>query len=97
MKTQTKSETVGRTYKQTRWGVHSRRVGGDGVWYGRNNYTTEVEARENFNKMTNGKSQRYEKVGSIVVEFSSTNTLFEYRLVRAEIECEVLSVGEGVI
>lgn len=98
MKTQTTQETVGRKYNQTRWGVHSRRIGGDGIWYGRNNYKTEEDAREHFRKCAGSKPKRYENIGGMVLDFGNrSGEEFEFRIVRVEMQCEVVEVGEGLV
>lgn len=83
-------ETVGRTYNATRWGVHSRRIGGDGVWYGTNHHKTEEEALKHLRSI--GKPILGGMVG-----FPAGKYPFEYRVVRVESACTVEHVEEQLV
>lgn len=90
-----KPETVGRKYEYVKYGVLSRKVGGDGAWYGSQHYKTEAEARDAFNQALRG--ARYEVVGGIAIDFGpdTTGERYERKLVRVVNHCEVIAVGIG--
>jgi len=83
-------ETVGRTYKSTRWGVHSRQIGGDGAWYGANHYKTKDEAMKHLRSI--GKPILGGMVG-----FPAGKDPFEFRIVRVESVCTVEHVEEQLV
>lgn len=83
-------EQVGRIYKQTRYGVHSRRVGGNGTWYGTNHYKTREEARVAL------RSVGAPILGGLVT-FAGGKDPFEYRIVRVEMECTVEHVETQLV
>lgn len=88
-------EEVGRKYEIVSYGLLTRRVGGDGNWYGRDNYRTLKETKDHFNESLK-RSSRYQNVGGITVDFGSTDRgLYERKLVKVVRHCEVLDVGVG--
>jgi hypothetical protein len=88
------TESVGRKYEYVRYAMLSRKVGGDGEWYGRDNYRTLEEARKVFQESLKG--GRYQDVGGIAVDFGPDDgTRYERKLVRVVKQCEVISIGVG--
>lgn len=85
-------EVKGRAYDKVRYGLHSRRINGDGTWYGLTNYKTEQEAREALTKA--GQPLR---AGFITVNVAGGREAFEYRIVREESKCEVLHVENKMV
>lgn len=91
---QWQTETVGRQYEVTCYALLSRRVGGDGKWYGRDNYRTLEEAHEAMKDSL--KASRYKNVGGITVDFGPDDgELYERKLVKVVKYCEVVEVGVG--
>jgi len=89
-----KPETVGRKYELTSYALLSRRVGGDGKWYGRDNYRTLEEAQKQLKESLIG--ARYQIVGGIAMDFGPDNgDRYERKLVKVERRCEVLEIGVG--
>ena len=87
-------ETVGRKYEVTRYAILSRKVGGDGKWYGRDNYATLDEAQQAMREAKT--DRRYQNVGGITVDFGPDNgERYERKLVKVVKHCEVLEVGIG--
>lgn len=85
------SETVGRTYAQTRYGVHSRRVGGDGAWFGLNNYKTRADAERHM------RSVGEPILDGMVSVNGGRKDRYEYRIVRLEMQCTVEHVEEQMV
>ncbi len=87
-------ETVGRKYEVVCYGFLSRRIGGDGKWYGRDNYKTESEVRNALAESTKG--SRTQNVGGITVDFGpDTGERYERKITRVVKRCEVLAVATG--
>lgn len=84
-------ESIGRTYKQTRYGVHSRRAGGDGTWYGLNNYRSREDAETHLRSV--GKPI----LGGLVSFDGGSKERFEYRIVRVEMDCTVEHIEEQMV
>ncbi len=83
-------ETVGRSYNTTRWGVHSRRIGGNGTWYGTNHYKSKEDALKHIRSI--GKP-----ILGGMVSFPAGKDPFEYRIVRVESVCTVEHVEEQLV
>jgi len=83
-------EQVGRQYSQVRYGVHSRRVNGDGNWYGTSHYKTRKEADEALKNL--GKP-----ILGGMVSFAGGKELFEYRIVRIEAQCTIEAVEDHLV
>lgn len=89
-----KPATVGQKYEMTCYALLSRRVGGDGKWYGRDNYRTLEEAQKQLKESLRG--ARYQVVGGIAMDFGPDNgDRYERKLVKVVKQCEVLEVGVG--
>lgn len=71
-------ETVGRAYIIIEYLVHSRRIGGDGKWFGASRYTSLDNAKQAIADM--GKPI----LGGMVAFGSGEKDRFEYRIVRSE-------------
>lgn len=76
-------EQKGRVYNLTRFAVHSRRIGGDGVWYGASHYKSEPEARLAIQSVS-------KPIMGGLVSFAPGTEPFEYRIVRVESVCTVI-------
>jgi hypothetical protein len=89
-------EQVGREYEFTTYGMMSRRVGGDGTWYGRANYKTEAEAMAAMKAATN--QSRIQSVGGITVNFGAPGKdIFEYKVTRSQQRAVVLATGYAAV
>lgn len=86
-------ETVGRTYKRTTWGIHSRRVGGDGKWYGSNNYKSLKECLQYLRNV----GKPFDLGGGFTMTFPAGKDLFEYRIIRLDSECTVEHVEDQLV
>jgi hypothetical protein len=86
------NETIGRKWKTTRYGLHSRRVGTND-WYGFTKYKTLEEAQKALKEL----GGRYINVGGITVDFGDAKDHREYRIVKSECEHEVLETHFRVI
>jgi hypothetical protein len=79
-------ETVGRTYNTMRYGIHSRRIGGDGTWYGASKYKTLKEATQALRDL----GKPLDLGGGFIISFDAgRKDRFEYRIVRIESKCTV--------
>lgn len=88
-------EVVGRKYQYVRYGMLTRRIGGNGIWYGNPRHVTEAGARLEFDLALRG-SPRIENVGGIGVDFGPDNgERYERKLIKQTIDCEVLALGIG--
>lgn len=87
-------DQVGSKYEYVSYGFMIRRIGGDGKWYGRDNYKTEADARKAFDDSM--RASRYQNVGGLTVDFGPDNgDRYERKLVKVSKSCEVLAVGVG--
>lgn len=92
--TKWQTETTGRKYEVTCYALLSRRIGGDGKWYGRDKYRTLEEAQRAMRDAL--KASRYQNVGGITVDFGPDDgERYERKLVKVVKQCEVLEVGVG--
>lgn len=83
-------ETVGRTYTRECWGLHSRRIGGDGKWYGTDSYRT----REDIEQVLRDAGARVFHVGGgLAIDFGPDDGLrYERRIVKVTKTYEVTEV-----
>lgn len=87
---QDNKETVGGEYEITTYGVLSRMVGGDGKWYGVDNYKTLGEAEEKMRECLRG--VRHEVINGVP---KYAEVRYIRKLIKVVKHCEVLSVGIG--
>lgn len=90
MKTTTQpKEVIGRSYDQVRYGLHSRRAGGE--WGGTNHYKTKGEAEASLRQAGTP------ILGGMVSFDSGNKERIEYRIVRVESTVTVEHVEERIL
>lgn len=76
-------ETMGRIYETEHYVVHSRRIGGDGQWFGASRFKTIAEAAESI------RTASHNACG--LASFNGgQRERFEYRIVHVKSICEVM-------
>lgn len=77
-------ETIGRTFNRTRYEVHSRRIGGDGQWFG------SIGKYETIDKAKSAIAEVSKPILGGMVSFEGgKREQYEYRIVRVESVCTV--------